>query len=285
MSKTVTGTRRPWWRSYDGFWSAAIELGSPAAVLWSVWWFVGMARGCGHDFDDDHIGPTVVGSIFFFFVFVFGVVMVGMLRRTMRSFVLISPCPVCGADGQRDFFEDKRDAEPTPCGTCLAYLRANGLEISEERLEAFQEIVTPYRVTHAQLGEQTEFAWPPMCSVCGAADAPHHREIEDADLARYAQPGVLGTIAGDVVSNAAGIPYSARVRAKHSSLQKTPAEEAAAALHDRLAKITTPVCDKHTAKAAYWSRPLEVSDADLSFGSYRYYKAFCEQNQIRPKRG
>ncbi len=278
MSKTVTGTRRPWWRSYDGFWSAALELGSPALVLWSVWWFVGMARGCSHDFDDDHMGPTVVGSIFFFFVGVFAIFLVGQLRRTIRSFVLVGPCPVCGADGQRDFFEDKRDAEPTPCGSCLAYLRANGLEISEERLDAFQEIRVPYRVTHAQLGDRVELTWPAMCSVCGAADAPHQREIHDGDTYVSNRPTVLG----DIVSSAAGITYSQRARARYSTPSKTPAEEAEAALHERLSKRTTPVCDAHTEKAAYWSWPVEVSGTDLSFGSYRYYRAFCEQNGIRP---
>ena len=44
---------------------------------------------------------------------------------------------------------------------------------------------------------------------------------------------------------------------------------------------TTPVCAKHTEDEALWSVPLELSHANLSFGSYRYYRAFCEQNGIR----
>ena len=280
----VTGKRRPFYTAYlAGSWTAAVlELGSPLIFLGAVFWFVHVARR-GQPFSAEHTGSTVVGSIVFGIVAIVGLVGMWMLARAARTVVLDSACPVCGAQAQRSFFDPTAaGAKPAACGACLAYLRAKGDQVSEERAEAVDRILVPYELSPASYvpvarrdaRNRFAFAMPPMCAICGAEHAPKHREISGPPS------GDLGVVGAAISAGAADLdPQHQYTQHAAPGTSRTSTDD----LDLALAYLKVPVCAQHTAEEDEVGNALEYSAGQLKFASYRYYRAFCELNQIALK--
>ena len=108
-----------------------------------------------------------------------------------------------------------------------------------------------------------KFAMPTMCSICGDPDAPFKRTIYnsnnyDKDLFELAN-------SGHAIGQVGSIPSGVTEDEKNDR---------------RLGTLKSPVCAKHTEDADRFADPLCRSGGDLRFASYRYYKAFCELNNI-----
>jgi hypothetical protein len=105
-----------------------------------------------------------------------------------------------------------------------------------------------------------KFSIPPSCAVCSSPEAPLQRQARVNGYSPAA-PGITDALLWKSQGNPVHHP-------SHGEL-----------LDDALKKLAVRVCEKHAAKA-YSHDPLSSSDGVLSFTSYRYYKAFCELNQI-----
>lgn len=226
----------------------------------------------GTMFDNDNFGGTVVmGAV----AIIAGVIGGFMTRSAMRRVALRAPCPSCGSVMDRQF-ENPMDPKslPTPCSTCIAYLRATPRnEVNEETDANVQNLATkfPYGLSADQYTPAVKhtnrrlykFEMPPMCAICGDTSAKHERDINDGDA--------FGDDVFDVL-NAGHIP--GRVGAAPSA----PTEDDK---YSRgLSALKAPVCDRHTESADPFGDVIQYSQGKLEFASYRYYKAFCELNHI-----
>ncbi|HTR52780.1 MAG TPA: hypothetical protein VMJ10_18830 [Kofleriaceae bacterium] len=61
------------------------------------------------------------------------------------------------------------------------------------------------------------------------------------------------------------------------TLERTEAEK----LDDGLRGLETPVCANHT-QTDFLGDALAYDSGTLRFAAYRYYKAFCELNHLKP---
>jgi len=275
VPQVVLGTRIPFWKAYDGK-EVAFYLASPLMIVWSARWFLGMIHERGHLLDDGHVGDTVVGTAFFAIVAIVGVVGIRVFVSSTREVVLDSACPCCGARQIRNFGDPSRDkVRPSECGTCIAYLRAKGVEVTEERLDAFDEattyVVPPARYLRVVARDsQGHFAFqmPAMCAGCGSADAPHLRDIENWNRDTSGS-GVLGAVTSQL--SYTGVPG----RDGRSTAETEP-ELLDAGLRD----LKVPVCVNHTSDASLVSAPFEYQSGRLKIASYRFYRAFCALNRI-----
>jgi hypothetical protein len=282
-------TRLPLWKGWT-LNEAAFELVSPLLVLASLGWCIYLAHlGITAMFDDANVGPTVFGTLAFAVAAIAGGYGTSLLLTSMRSVVLRGACPCCGEVWQRTFEEpSKTKVRPTPCGACVAYLRATGDEIREEGLEQFEMFRTPYVLTAEQYRPAVKrtnrnyftFQMPAMCALCGAPHAPHKREIGNGD-SLGADLGVLGALAS-VAADVAGAPsLSPRdhvlpvTGAAHTSGPNEAEQNSRGLSH-----LKAPVCDKHTESEKPFGDALQYNSGKLRSAGYCFYKAFCELNHI-----
>jgi hypothetical protein len=281
--------RLPFWKGWTPR-EAAFELISPLLVLASIGWCIHLVQlGLTAMFDDENVGPTVVGTLAFAIAAIAGGYGTSLLLASIRSVVLRGACPCCGEIRHRTFEEPANTkSPPTPCGACIAYLRATGDEIREEALEQFEMIRTPYVLTAAQYKPAAKrthrgyftFQMPTMCAVCGAPHAPHKREIGNGD-SLGSDLGALGAVVA-VAADVSGTPSWSQkdhvlpLVGSGSTSEPTEAEKNS----HGLSHLKAPVCDKHTASEKPFGTALEYNSGKLEFAGYRFYKAFCELNHI-----
>ncbi len=272
-SNVVTGTRVKFWKSPQ--WTlgtAAFELASPLLILWAAKTVI---------FGDREFGDYALGAI----LLVAGVIGLTMLRGEFRKVVLDSPCPVCGAQARRSFPEaSKQKLYPTPCGSCVAYLRASGVEVREERLEADGSFyIVPaarYVSSVARDGDgKFQFAMPAMCGRCGSGNAHELRDIiEVGEHIGGGGSGALGKVmagaAREAVNTGAPTRYSDGL---HHATSGAPTADAADAA---LKGIKVPVCPKHTLAASRTGDPVAYTHGDLWFQWYGFYRAFLALNKL-----
>jgi len=187
----VVGTRVPFWKGFYDWKDGAFYLASPFLVLWSARWFFCLSGERGHLLDDGHVGDTVVGVAFFAIVAIAGVLGIRGFFSARRDVVLDSACPCCGGRQIRNFGDPSDDGvKPLACATCIAYLRAKGVEVTEERLDAFDKattyVVPPARYLPVVARDgQGHFAFqmPAMCAGRdGRSTAESESELLDAGL-------------------------------------------------------------------------------------------------------
>ncbi len=269
-------TRLPFWAVWP---HALLELASPIMLAGVGIFIVHLVRiGFGSMFDDDHIGSTVVGFVAAVIAAVFGGLGTQKLVATLRATVLHGPCPCCGAIAARRFESlTDRWSPSTACGVCIAYVRRDGLEMREVALETFEMIGRPYTLHSDQYLRAVKhtnrnyfkFEMPAMCSVCGDPDAPFMRDIGDGDAFGTSLDGFWSQ-QNHVLPGAGMGPSAPTVDDENSR---------------GLSQLRTPVCAKHTKDAEVFGEALEYARGKLEFASYRYYKAFCESNDIRSGHG
>jgi hypothetical protein len=282
-SQVVVGKRRPFWQGFRSWKEPVYALLAPVVLVYSAYWFVGLFRA-GHLFDNDHLGHTVIGGGFFALLALFGVFGTRELFRALRQVVLDSACPCCGAERARNFGPPEDSATPRACGACLAYLRAEGTQVSEERAEAVHTGALPYELASEHYlpavrrdnHNHFKFAWPETCALCGDA-ASARREVGEwgkiqADL------GIVGEVAHMVGVEAGVAPRDYKEMVHHVGTGATPSP--GDRLDRELSHLKVPVCSKHTEDAARFAVPIECKSGKLVFASYGYYRAFCELNQI-----
>ena len=263
-SEVTASTRVPWSPS---------ALVPPLVLLGAIGLLVHVARpASGKMFDDSNVGGTVVLGVVGVVAVVIGIV---MTRAMLRGVALRGPCPICGAVADRKFASavDPKTL-PSACGTCIAYLRPNARnEVREETDTQVQNLPVkfPYALSADQYMPAVQrtsrnyfkFEMPTMCATCGDPNAPHKRDINDGDHF------------GDDIFDAAN--------AGHAPGQIGAAASASTDddKHSRgLSHLKAPVCDKHTEEADTFGDVMRYSSGKLEFASYRYYKAFCELNNI-----
>jgi hypothetical protein len=245
------------------------KLFGPAVIAGGIAWIVHLARPkVGTMFDNDNVGPTVVFGAVALIIIIIGIF---LTRSSMRVVAVEGPCPCCGVSSVRRFDKPTDpSSDPTPCGACIAYLRTSGTALREEALETTQRSydLAPdqYLPALQRLSNRGgyKFAMPAICAMCGDPKATHKRKIESAELL------VTDPIELFTKHNIVPMVGMAPNPGPPTEDQKNNAG---------LSHLTAPVCDKHTEKEEFRS-PLEYSNGTLEFMSYRYYKAFCELNNI-----
>ncbi|HEX4452950.1 MAG TPA: hypothetical protein VH143_18880 [Kofleriaceae bacterium] len=99
---------------------------------------------------------------------------------------------------------------------------------------------------------------------CGDPNARHHRKIAVGD--HFGRDiGPLWSQSSHVLPQAGMGPSAPTDDDKNSR---------------SLSNLSAPVCAKHTEAADPMTDVIKYSSGTLEFRSYRYYKAFCELNQI-----
>ena len=266
---------------------AAFAIASPLLILWAARWGIGLVRGYGHLFDDDHFGDTVAGTIFFAVVLLVGIFGCSMFANAARMVVLESACPCCGAQRRRDYQDpSKLESPPAPCGACLAYLRVKGLAVTEEPTEAVGTSRLNYELSPERYlpvatrddREHFKFEMPPMCAVCGSPNADQLRAIGEWGR-HHTDFGVLGAVASmaaDEVST--DVQLASKGRLQHNA--PITAQAPSALLDAGLRDLKVPVCTADKRDLDDGGDALQYSSGKLLFASYRYYKAFCELNRI-----
>jgi hypothetical protein len=278
--KTAVGTRRPFYLGYDSLPMAGFQLGSPFVLAWISSWYLGVGRAPGGLLGDHNFPPALLLVI----PTVACVVGIFQLADQVRSTVIDSPCPCCGALHRRTFgAASKPSDDAVACGECTAYLRIRGLEVGEEPPAGMHgyELWPVRYLPRARLspdGGHLEFDMPPMCATCGSAEATHLREIAawGARTAPANSGGILGAVVDEVASEAFGnARYGA---AQRRSVATAPTAED---LYDQaLSALTVPVCAQHTEEADPWDATCQYRCGRILWRSYRYYKAFLALNQI-----
>ena len=198
-----------------------------------------------------------------------------MLVTSPSDYVVVNPCPICGASDKRYFgyAADKKRARPVACKHCLAYLRVNAknLEVHEEALTAVCD-TTSFEVWYEQFwsvvprrdDEDHTFMleMPAVCSVCCSPDAPFQEAISE-----QAPPQAAGGLLGAATWRASGDP--------RGHVDELPSQT-----RDRAVKhLKRPACERHTDKHGFYDAVM-YSCGVLSFRSYAYYKQFCALNKI-----
>jgi hypothetical protein len=245
------------------------------------WWIVELIRHASYRFNDGLIA-TIGLSAVFVLLFIIGVLALSSWGGYFSKTVLESDCPVCGTRAKRDYNE-----RATSCGTCIAYLRADGTRVREESIDAQDGsyMVEDKRLRPAlkPLGRDgVAVAMPAICAVCGSPDATQQRTI--SRIFETELPGA--SIAGAVAKEVAYSAMSREARAKTGLWGplgsgpyqgvKGPAKDAD--LDPALAEVKFPVCETHAAGGP--SEPIRCMTGNLWFTSYRYYKAFLAENGI-----
>ncbi len=287
-AKAVAGERLSFWRG-TRLTSLVFALAAPVCVAGAVYWAIHLVRGFGHLLDDRQVGPTVVGTAFFAFVFVFGLVVLVDLPAFFRRVVVRGACPRCGAEGQR-IFEARQgaDAGPTPCGACGAYLCARGNQVREELTAAADTSCLPYELPPqrylpaAQRDSKGhyQFAWPTTCAVCGASGATHHIRIaaRSDGGSRFKLLGGIARVATDLSDTPSPSRHDhVLVRPGRSPGSSDPSKQ-----HDlALDHLEVPVCAEHTEdNLPYGGDALAYDYGSLRFASYGFYRAFLALNQL-----
>lgn len=108
-----------------------------------------------------------------------------------------------------------------------------------------------------------------MCSVCGDPNALFTRDIGDGDAS--------GTSLDEFWSQKHHVMPQAGMGPSAPSIDDTNSRG--------LSELRSPVCAKHTEDAEVFGEALEHASGKLKFASYRYYKAFCQSNDIRAAHG
>lgn len=239
------------------------KLVGPAVMLAGIAWIVHVVRA-GTMFDD-LLSVGLVGLALV--VILFGVL---ITRTVMRAVVLEGPCPNCGVVAIRQFDKPSDPkSSPLPCGACIAYLRGTGGVVREEAIDALDLIQVNYELTWDQYGPAVKassgryfkFIMPKMCAVCGDPNAPHALVIDNANSGSAHDLDFLTQ--NHVINNPT------------AKIEPTEDDKR----NDKLSNLRVPVCDKHADKFDF-RRALSAFGGTLRFASYRYYKAFCEVNQI-----
>jgi hypothetical protein len=249
-------------------WPAILfALLGPLLVIGAAGLIVHLARpSSGTMFDDDNFGGTFVGLAASIIGLVSGYF---ITRSAVRDVALRGPCPGCGVVAIREFENPKNlKSWPTACGTCIAYLRANGDEMCEEALET--SVWLFYKLSADQYKPAVKrtnrdgfrFDMPTMCASCGDPNAHDHRDIADGD-----HFGKDWTEVG-YASPRAGMAPGTNPPTEDDKNSKG------------LSHLKVSVCAKHTRNADPSDDVLKYSSGKLEFRSYRYYKAFCELNHI-----
>lgn len=248
------------------------KLFGPAVIVGGVAWIVHLARPkAGTMFDDDNIGPTVVFGAIALVIIIIGIFLV---RWSIRGVDVEGPCPSCGANAVRQF--DKPEdptSRPSPCGACIAYLRTNETALREEPIEATHRIERNYELAPDQYLPTMQrvsnrggfkFEMPTMCAMCGDPNALHKFKIRNGDalgddpIELFTKHNIVPMVG---MAPNAGPPTEDQKNSKG------------------LSYLVTPVCAKHTEEEELFA-PLEYRSGTLAFAAYRYYKAFCELNNI-----
>jgi hypothetical protein len=292
-SRTVTGTPAPFLRRFKTWRRAVLALLSPPFLVAAIAWLYSashtkIAPGLTKlDVSFVTEWTLIAGSVA-------ALVGIWALITVPRKPIYSCACPVCGADGVRDFSDIKYN--PPACGTCYAYLSANGRAITEENDDALEMYSPPYRISRARYeavpqeplhGKQSpylRFQMPAFCAVCGAEDAKYTRKIHDNNVDRSPSPGggIVSKVAGEVVISAAADLGMGRGYSELENLSHTANPTNA---NRYIQNLEVPVCGPHREKKFKPGRDVIADcDGDLGFASYRYYKAFCKLNGIAPPR-
>ena len=261
-ARTVTGKRVAFWKGISAG-ALILELGSPLLLLASGLYAYQVARGDMPLWDFD--------SLVFLILAILGIVGLRWLFGERRSIVLDSACPCCGFRTVRDF-GDSADPErfPVRCGRCIAYLRAEGVEVREEDSDAVSEIPL-YSIEAARLLPAArpdpeghfQFEMPRVCVVCGS-DASGGRDVfrERSDF------GVVGSVVGEAVEQER--PSTKYTRDGSSSIDQELG----------FSGMRVPVCARHASAASFTERGAEYTGTSLDVQSYRFYKQFLALNHI-----
>jgi hypothetical protein len=225
-------------------------------------------------------GDTTWGGIYAFLALVLALVAKSFWSDARATSEIVSACPVCGVERQRNFIALRNEAEPpSSCGACIAYLRVNldTLQVREERADAIDGFYWVGRAQYESVvprgdDEQRRFKFemPTMCAVCGVSEAPALRT-----LAPMATPdaGVIGAVASGVATEVAYETGIEKVDRRYGSNTVTSDFE----LDLQLRELQMHVCAEHTRITAHG---VEYEKGNLAFPAYRHYKAFCELNHI-----
>ena|SRR5664279_1581782 len=249
------------------------KLFGPLVIIGGIAWIVHLARPkTGTMFDDDNIGPTVVFGAIALVIIIIGIF---LTRSSVRVLSVEGACPCCGATAVRQFDKPQDPtSSPSACGACIAYLRATEIALREEATDAIQMYGHDYELTPDQYLPAMQrtsnrggftFAMPTMCAVCGDPSAPHKRKIKNGDS--FPDDPIELFTKHNIVPMVGMAPNSG-----------APTEDEKNS--EGLSRLTAPVCDKHSEKTEPFDDPLEYRSGTLAFASYRYYKAFCELNNI-----
>ena len=256
----------PFWRGIDGG-DVVVALGGPLLLLAAVYHVVQIVRGQA-DFFSLATAGYAVGSIV-------ALIFLGLLPSSLRSAAIESACPRCGVVAIRKFNDPKDPLfAPPPCGSCIAYLRLDGLMVSEERPTATHS--TPYFAVSAErylpavqrdAKGHAFFPLPHLCAVCGAPNARAERDIATP---RQTDFGVAGTVAKAYVRSQ-----------RQGAIKSMGSYSSSGGGHEiNLSFMRIPVCGQHTLDAAPFERGVLYETERLSFQNYGFYKQFLALNHI-----
>ena len=268
-SKVVTGKRVSMWHEFrDNPLAGVVQLGSPIVLLAIAVKLV-----------VSHAGMGLGGYILYGVIAIAALIGTFVLLGTRKSLILDCECPGCGAPGRRHFKapDEFRKVPFDTCDRCMICMSANGLEVSELPLEALDSFMIgrdqyAHAVRRDDKGE-IHLELPPMCTICGSRDVAATRSIMSYD---FGGGDGLSTVVNEVNYARTGTTRDRFV-------------DRASASHDgeldmlSLCKVQVPLCKAHTEKARPLPYPISCSQqCDLWFESYRYYKAFCAANHVKP---
>lgn len=262
----VVGRRLGFWRGTNPFVLAFVFVICPLCVVLSARYLVGL-RHVPNLFEDfgDYLIPSVLAVV----GLLMGPIGLWTLSRSRRAYVIVSACPACGFEKQRDF-GDAKQKNPTPvaCGHCLAYLRVHPkkLVVRELSRDEPSNLISYYGLWSEQYvgivprrDDQPDrpfaFTMPQLCAICSAPDAPFLYKI-----------GYCGPAGGTGLLGKVAFPVNYAGKATPSARDD---------LEEANQHIQTPVCARHKDYIA-----MERDSGYLCFCSYRYYREFCALNHI-----
>lgn len=251
---------------------------SSSFVVLPILWIIELVRHSHYRFNDGlmpTIGITLVVIVLFFIGWGNATSWSEYFART----ILESECPCCGLRATREFVKERA----IQCKNCVAYLRADGDAVVEERLDAVFPRFCPYVVTAARYlpaattDEQGNIAFrlPDICAMCGSG-AGGKRQVVDAFASGGS--GILGTIVEEAAYSAMSRESRARTGLWGPTGTGSVRGSSASSTQDEasLADLKFPVCYEHGSGPP----PVEYSPGRLWFASYRYYKEFLAANYI-----
>lgn len=274
--KSVQGIRHRAWTPAGVFWRVLGTL----CFLSPIAWIVELIRHASYRFNDG-LMATIGISVVVVVLFIIGVIAVSSWSGYFSKTVLESECPVCGARATRNF-------EPkyaTQCSKCIAYLRADGDRVREERLDAtgmYGVDPTRYLPGAKPDPDRLSFEMPRICATCGSSDARNERPISKSYVADLPGATVASFVVDQLAQEALSHDTRARMglwgpqgygRYKGVGANLGDDELVEKAVHE----LTFPACDAHTKSSP---PPVEHSGTRLYFSSYRFYKEFLATNKI-----